>query len=579
LKGQNPYVLAREHADAASRYAAARHDITGELPALVLAEPPTKSAPAVAPVAAAAASVTSTGRLVRSSAGVGIGTALSRLTGLLRTVALTYALGATLVADSYNLANTTPNMVYDLLLGGILSATLVPVFVERFEHDDDDGVSAVISVAVAALVALTVVAVLAAPLIFRLYTWQADAAEAEQLTRNGVPLLRLFLPQVLFYGLTALATALLNARRRFAAPAFAPILNNVVVIAVLVWFAQVAGRNPTTDGLAASTLQLWLLGLGTTAGIVAMTVALWPAVRASGVRLRWRLRWRDPAVRTVASLSGWTLGYVVANQVALVVALALAARQEGGASAYTYAFVFFQLPFGLFAVSVMTTFTPDLSSAASAQDTGRFRERFALGTRLITLVVLPSSVGYVVLARPLVSVLLGHGSFGGTAPELTADVLACFAVGLIGFSLYLFALRGFYAMHDTRTPFFLNLFENALNIAVAFALVGRWGVQGVAFSYSVAYLLAGVVALAALGRRIGGLGGRDLASPAARIVVAAGVMGALVWATTRALGADAGGGAIVRIMVGVGVGAVVYAGAALLLGVDDVRTAVARLRR
>ncbi|MEO7557380.1 MAG: murein biosynthesis integral membrane protein MurJ [Acidimicrobiales bacterium] len=580
LKGQNPYVLAREHAEAASRYAGARHDITGELPAIVLAEPPPIERP-TPPAAedATAAAVTTTGRLVRSSAGVGIGTALSRVTGLLRTVALTYALGATLVADSYNLANTTPNMVYDLLLGGVLSATLVPVFVERFEHDDDDGVSAVISVAVAALVALTVVAVIAAPLIFRLYTWQADPAEAMQLTRTGVPLLRLFLPQVLFYGLTALATALLNARRRFAAPAFAPVLNNLVVIGVLVWFARVAGRNPTTDGLAASTLQLWLLGLGTTAGIVAMTVALWPAVRATGVRLRWRPRWRDPAVRTVASLSGWTLGYVVANQVALVVALALAARQEGGASAYTYAFVFFQLPFGLFAVSVMTTFTPDLSSAASARDAGRFRERFALGTRLITLVVLPSSIGYVVLARPLVSVLLSHGSFTGSAPQLTADVLVCFAVGLIGFSIYLFALRGFYAMHDTRTPFFLNVFENALNIAIAFALVGRWGVQGVAFSYSVAYLLAGVVALVALGRRIGGLGGRDLGLPVARIFAASAVMGAAVWASTRAIGAESGGGAIVRIVAAVVVGAVVYGAAALVLRVEDVRTAVARLRR
>jgi putative peptidoglycan lipid II flippase len=521
----------------------------------------------------------STGALVRSSAVVGLGTALSRITGLLRTVALTYALGATLVADGYNLANTTPNMVYDLLLGGILSATLVPVFVDRFANDDDDGISAVVSIAVAGLVALTVTAMLAAPWIFHLYTWQSSAEEADRLARVGVPLLRLFLPQILFYGLTALGTAVLNARRRFAAPAFAPVLNNLVVIGVLIWFAHIAGRNPTVDGVAGNSTQLWLLGAGTTAGIVAMTVVLWPAIRSAGIRLRWRPRWRDPAVRTVASLSGWTLGYVAVNQVALVIALALANREAGGPSAYTYAFVFFQLPYGLFAVSVMTTFSPDLADAASAGDQPRFREHFALGARLMTLVVLPASIGYMLLARPLVAALLGHGSFTGTAPQLTADVLACFSVGLVGFSLYLYALRGFYAMHDTRTPFFLNVVENGVNIVLAFALVGRWGVQGVALSYSIAYLVASVVALAVLRRRVGGLGGQALVSALVRMVGAAAVMAAAVWAVTRVVGDDTGSGAVLRVIAGVAIGALVYVAVALALGVRDVRAAVDRVLR
>jgi putative peptidoglycan lipid II flippase len=522
---------------------------------------------------------TTTGGLVRSSAVVGIGTGLSRVTGLFRTVALTYAIGTTLVAEGYNLANTTPNIVYDLLLGGVLSATLVPVFVDRFERDDEEGVSAIVTVTVAVLVAVTVVAVLAAPLIFKLYTWDKTPARAHELERVGVPLLRWFLPQILFYGLTALGTALLNARRRFAAPAFAPVLNNIVVIAALLWFAHKAGRNPQADTVIHDSTLMLLLGLGTTAGIVAMTVALWPSIRASGVRLRWRFRPRDPAVRRVASLSRWTLGYVVANQVALTITLALAARTPGGASVYTYAFVFFQLPYGLFAVSIMTTFTPDLASAANQDDLPRFRERFALGARLMTLVVLPASVGYLLLARPLVSALLAHGSFGGNSPVITADVLANFAVGLIGFSLYLYALRGFYAFHDTRTPFLLNLVENAINIVLAFALVGRYGVQGVAFSYSVAYLLAAVVALAVLRRRVGRLGGTELVSAFARIVAATAVMAGAVWLASRAVGSDHGTGAVTRVVVGVLVGTVVYAVSALALRVDDLRGLRDRLLR
>jgi putative peptidoglycan lipid II flippase len=522
---------------------------------------------------------TTTRGLVRSSAVVGIGTGLSRVTGLLRTLALTYAIGTTLVAEGYNLANTTPNIVYDLLLGGILSATLVPVFVDRFEHDDEDGVSAVVTITVAVLVAITVVAVLAAPLIFKLYTWDKDAVRAHDLERVGVPLLRWFLPQILFYGLTALGTALLNAKRRFAAPAFAPVLNNIVVIVALLWFAHRAGRNPQADTVVHDGGLMALLGFGTTLGIIAMTVVLWPSIRAAKLRLRWRFRPRDPAVRRVASLSRWTLGYVIANQVALTITLALAARTSGGASVYTYAFVFFQLPYGLFAVSIMTTFTPDLASAANQDDLPRFRDRFALGARLMTLVVLPASVGYVLLARPLVSALLAHGSFGGNSPVVTADVLADFAVGLIGFSLYLYALRGFYAFHDTRTPFLLNLVENAINVVLAFALVGRYGVQGVAFSYSVAYLLAAVLAMAVLRRRVGRLGGTQLAVAFARIVAATAVMGAAVWAVSRAVGADHGTGAVTRVAAGVLVGLAVYALAALALRVEDLRWLRERLLR
>ena len=519
------------------------------------------------------------GGLVRSSAVVGIGTGLSRITGLVRTVVLAYALGKLVLADAYNLANTTPNIVYDLILGGVLSATLVPVFVDRFEQDDDDGINAVVTVVASVLVGLTVAAIVAAPLIFHAYTWAADK-DAAALERAGVPLLRLFLPQVFFYGLTALGTAILNARRRFAAPAFVPVLNNVLVCVVLLWFAHDAGRAPSVDDVAGHSARLWLLGGGTTAGIALMTVALWPSLRRSGWRWRWRWRPRDPAVRKIVSLSGWTLGYVVANQVALAVVLALATGQgEGQASAYLYAFQFFQLPYGLFAVSLMTTVTPELASAVSGDDLARFREQLSYGIRLMTLVILPSSVGMIVVARPLIVGLFVHGSFGTNDALLTADVLANFAVGLLGFSLYLFVLRGFYALHDTRTPFLLNLFENGLNLVLAFAFVGRWGAQGLAFSYSAAYVLGALVAVAALRRRAGRLEGRRLATSTGRVLAATAVMGGVVWLVVHAVGEPTGPGAIARLAAGVVTGVVVFGASALALRVEEVDTLRRRLRR
>jgi putative peptidoglycan lipid II flippase len=518
--------------------------------------------------------------LLRSSVIVGVGTALSRITGLVRTVVLAYALGKLVLADSYNLANTTPNIVYDLILGGILSATLVPVFVDRFEHDDDDGINAVVTVVTSLLVALTVAAIIAAPLIFKAYTWAADK-DAAQLERAGVPLLRLFLPQIAFYGLTALATAILNARRRFAAPAFVPVLNNVLVCGVLLWFAHDAGSSRAfVDSVADHPSRLWLLGAGTTGGILLMTIALWPSLRSSGWRYRWRWRPRDPAVHKIASLSGWTLGYVLANQIALTIVLALAAGQgEGQATGYLYAFQFFQLPYGLFAVSLMTTITPELASAVSSNNMTGFRDQLSHGIRLMTLVILPSSIGMIVVARPLIVGLFVHGSFTTSDAFLTADVLANFALGLLGFSLYLFVLRGFYALQDTRTPFLLNLVENGINIVLAFALISGWGAQGLAFSYSIAYMVAAVIAFAALRRRVGPIGGRGIAASTGRVAVATAVMGAVAWLAVHAVGAPSGSGAIVRLLAGVVAGLVVFGAAVLLLRVDEVDAVRKRLRR
>jgi len=519
---------------------------------------------------------TGAGRLLRSSAIVGAGTALSRVTGLARVFAVTYALGTTALAEGYNLANNTPNIVYELLLGGVLSATLVPVFVDQVQRDDE-GTSAVITVAASALTAITVLAFLAAPLIFRIYTLRVSPERAHRLASVGVPLLRFFIPQILFYGMTALATALLNARRSFAAPAFAPVLNNIVVCSMLFALPRLAKKPLTLDLVRHDHILLLLLGLGTTAGIVAMTVVLWPALRRSGVALHWRFELRHPAVRKVGSLSGWTLGYVAANQVALFVVLSLAAR-VGGASAYFYAFVFFQLPHGLFAVSVMTTFGPDMASFASSNDRLAYRERFSLGVRLLALVALPSAVGLGLLAQPLIG-LLRHGAFSAESAALTSDILVAFAYGLVGFSLYLFALSGFYALKDTRTPFVLNILENGTNVVLGLAVIGHYGAKGLAASYSVAYSVAAVAALFALSRRVGGLDLRKSAPTLSRVPIATAAMGVAVYTVTHLVGGTTGSGAIIRLTAGTVTGLAVYSTAVVALRVSDVTELLSRVKR
>ncbi len=513
--------------------------------------------------------------LLRSSGVVAVGTLLSRATGFLRLAAFAYAIGFRSLGDTYQLANNTPNIVYELLLGGVLSATLVPIFVRHAEDDDDEGTSAVITVAMAALVAITVIGILAAPLLVRLYTVTASGAVAEQQREVATSLLRWFMPQMAFYGMTALATALLNARRRFAVPAYAPVLNNIVVTAVLLAVPHVAGHRPTLGDVAGDRGLILLLGIGTTAGIVAMTVALWPAVRATGFRLHPQLQVRHPAVREVGRMSGWTLGYVLNNQVALFVVLLLANRTVGGVATYTGSQIFFVLPHALIAVSVMTTFQPELASAALADNWDRFRARFTAGVRVMGLVIIPASIGYLVLAKPIVVATLRRGALTSGSADLTANNLALLAIGLFGYSLYLFTLRGFYSLRDTRTPFWLNFVENLLNIVLAFALEPLLGVPGLALAYAGAYTVAAALAVVALSRRVGGLDSYRTVQTLVRIAVASAVMGAAVFVAVRVIG----GGAIVETIFGTLVGVAAYLAAISVMRVKEVTQLRSILRR
>lgn len=517
---------------------------------------------------------TSGSRLVRSSATVAVGTALSRLSGLLRTVVIVYALGTTALAEAYNLANNTPNMLYDLVLGGILAATLVPVVVEHLDREDHEGIDALATVITVVLAVMTLAAMALAPLIIKAYGITADPAAADRQAAVAVPLLVMFLPQVFFYGMSSLGTALLNARRSFAVPAFAPVLNNIVVICLFLALPRIAGgSDPTFEQVRDDRGLMLLLGLGTTAGIVAMTLVLWPALRWAGVRLHWRFEPRNPAVRQVVRLSAWTLGYVIANQAAFFIVIVLA-NGVGGVTAYTTAYIFFQLPYGLWAVSVMTAFTPEMATAAVQNDLAALRARFTQGLRLMLVLVLPAGAGLVLLASPVVTVVLERGALDAASGETIAGTLAAFSAGLPFFAAYLFAMRGFYALRDTRTPFWINLGENALNIVVAIALVGPFGVQGLAASFSIAYAVASVVALVALQRRIGPWFDRDTLVGVGRLVVATAVMAAVVLGIVLVLGDG-----LAAAVTGTVVGFAVYVLVLLLLGADELKAVTRRLAR
>ena len=529
--------------------------------------------------------------LARSTALMATGTLLSRITGLLRVTVLvaTLGVGESRLADVYNVANTTPNIIYELVLGGILSSIFVPVFVEvrrtRGQRQAWHVARATMTIAIAGLGLLAAVTMVAAPWIIRLYIHSGSPEERAQAIALGGQLLAMFMPQIVFYGVGAVMTGLLNAHRRFGVPMFAPILNNLVVIAVGLTFHALVGQQVPQVGEITAGQKL-LLGLGTTAGVAAMTLVQWPFLRRIGFRFHFVWNWRDQAIRKMATLSAYTVGYVVTNQLGYLLVPVLAYGVQGGYTAYTTAFIFFQLPHGVFAVSVMTALLPPLSEQAVARDWDAFRATLARGIRLTAAVLLPAALGYLALAGPIVRLLLEHGVVTEASTSLLVPVLMVFVLGLVPFSTYQLVLRAFYALQDTRTTFRVNLVSVGVNVVVDLLLFNllplRWKIPGLALGHATSYTVGSALLLYLMSRRIGGLGGRRILAAVGRMLAAGLVMLVVTVLVAEAVGSLAGPGFgrdLVTVVAGVAAGAATYLAAARLLRVQEIGLLLEIVRR
>jgi putative peptidoglycan lipid II flippase len=519
---------------------------------------------------------------------VAAGTAVSRLTGLLRIVALAWALGQSHLADAFNLANTTPNMLYDIVLGGVLSATFIPVFIQqlttRTKEQAYASISAVLSVSIVVLLTTTVAALLLAPAFITGLT-ALDTSSHHQLVHtivaeraDATTLLRWFVIQIAAYGFFALATALLNTQRRFVAVAWAPIVNNVVCIAVLIWFGLLTSRGATLVSLQNHHSQIVLLGLGTSLGVVLQCLALVPSLRAAPLGLlRWHWNPHDAALRTVIRLSGWTFGFVLANQVAAFVVVLLAGTANGAdpVSSYTYAYAFLQMPYGIVAVTIMSVVAPDLAERWATGQRAAFLARLSGGLRAMLALIIPAALGTLLLAKPAVALLLGHGHSTPAETSATGSALAMFGLGLPGFCTYLYIVRVLQSMQRTKVAFYLYLIENGLNVVLAVVLVHPLGVRGLALSLSIAYTVGALIGLVLLRRWFGPLGTPETWDPLKRVAIASLAMGVVVLVVSNLSGSNQGLILFGRVVGSVVAGVAVYAGVAILLG----RRAEARARQ
>jgi putative peptidoglycan lipid II flippase len=366
-------------------------------------------------------------------------------------------------------------------------------------------------------------------------------------------LLRCFVPQVLCYGLIALMTSLLNAQRVFAPPAWVPIANNLVCISVLVWFRSVL-PEPTLGAATSHPGDLLLLGLGTTAGVLVQAALLVPFVLRLRLRHLWfRLDLKDAALRQVVRLGSWTFGLVVANQVALFVMLALAfgLGGTGQVSAYTYAWIFFQTPYAIVAISVMSAVTPELASRFSRGDWDGYRARFASGLRAALAIMIPTAVGMFVLARPAMELLLGRGAASTSMTNDAGAALAAFAIGLPGFTLFQFVVRSLQTMLRMRVAFVLYVIENAINVAIALACYQTLGVAGLALSVSAAYTVTGVGGVLVLRHWIGPFATASTWYPLVRVALASIVMGLFALVAVNLSASVTPAGLVLRLVVAV----------------------------
>jgi putative peptidoglycan lipid II flippase len=468
-----------------------------------------------------------------------LGTLLSRISGLARNVVLAQ-LGLSALTDAYTLANTSPNLFYELVVGGVLSATLVPLFVGLVTHSDsphetrrnETALSAIITLASIVVLAMSVALWFFAPWMLRALPAPESGWEPGQFD-FAVMLLRMFAPQVACYGGVTLTTALLHSQRKFTWPAIAPVLNNVFVTAIFWWVKERLEQHRVDDridfvSVNADTSVMRALGWGTTVGVLVMFAAAVPAVMSQGIRLRPVWRPRHPVIRELIRVSGWTMGYVAANQVAVFFVLGAAKRgEQGDVTAYVLAnSVFFQLPHGIIAVSLISALQPTLSRAFLDRKRGAFRMSLAAAMRSLVVLLVPAAIGYILLAPSIAEIVLAHGNTTVRDAERVADVLRGLAIGLPSFSIYLLLMSAFKAMRDMRATFEINVIENALNIVFGAVLYTQLGVAGLGMAYAAAYIVSAVIAAVLMTQRTAGLQARAFFQTINRVIAAAAFMSA-----------------------------------------------------
>ena len=531
--------------------------------------------------------------ILASTAVMASGTVVSRMSGYVRNLLLAAAIGNELHADLFNIGNTIPNMLYILLAGGVVNAVLVPQLVRAQKGDADGGeayTNRVITLALLFLGVVTVLLVVAAPLVMKVYLNSSyDCSDMAAQRDSAIAFARYCLPQVFFYGMFVLLGQVLNARGRFGPMMWAPIANNVIAILVLVLYLVWFGPLAPADGRTAYTsTQELVLGLGSTLGIVVQMLVLLPYLKAAGVTFRPRYDFRHSGLGHTLRLGVWTVLFVVVNQVAYTVVVRLASggtadvgcghhhpapQDATGYTVYAAAFLFVMVPHAIITVSLATAILPRLSAKAADGDLTGMAGTLAGTLRTALAVVVPFAFVLPLVAYDAAKVLFGYGATATTFDHYVTSMIL-FGPGVVFFTVHYLMLRGFYALELNRTVFYIQCAIAATNVVVALLLVSRATPAetspALVLAYLASYLLGSSLSYLLLRSRLGGLETAELVRFLVRLVIAAAISTAVAWGLSLVL--PGAGHDVSHVMAGVRL---------VLLGAVDVAVFVllARLMR
>jgi len=457
-----------------------------------------------------------------------LGTILSRITGFIRGILIVAVLGTALLADTYNVANTMPNILYNLLVGGALTAIFIPQLVRSFDHEDggDGFASRLITTISLILMVLVVVGVYFAPALVRLYAPEFFTPGFESEKEIAIAFTRYCLPQIFFLGLFTMLGQVANARGSFGPLMWAPIANNLVGIILFGGFLLIS--TDITVATITST-QILILGWGTTISVVVQALVLFPVIKRLGIKLR--PQWGLAGLGKSFGLAGWTLLYVLISQLGYLVTVnvatsaAVRSAQEGvargvGYTPYTYAYFVMLLPYSIVTISIITAILPHLSRLAVAKDREEVRVQLIRAIKLVGVITIPSAVAFLFFG-PLITQVI----FIGVPIEdsrYIGYVLSALSFGLVAFSINLILIRGFNAFEDTRTQVISILIINVISVALSYLFLNilktQWVTIGLGVAFSISYILGLLITLSLLKKHTGAIKVRDFLGQHLRLI-------------------------------------------------------------
>lgn len=533
---------------------------------------------------------------IGQTSGMAAGTLASRITGVFRDIALVAAIGTGVFSDTYSIANSIPNIIYILIAGGAINAVFIPALVRHMEDDEDKGkqfTDQLLTLVGLVLIAIVILTVLVAGLIVHLYATRLwTPAEFDVATMFA----RWCLPQIFFYGLYTLASQILNSRNSFSLPMYAPIVNNLIVIATAGIFISVMSQVPTA--ITVTSAEVNLLGFGTTLGVMAQALILVPALRKAGYSFRPNFKFRNVGNGKVGNLAMWTIGFVLVNQITFLMVSNLTTLANVlvstdpntvavGFTSYQKGQLMMMLPHSIITVSVITALLPRLSRQAHDKDLSAFGRELSDSLRLVAALIIPSAI-FLLAAGPWIGALLyGYGASTAAQGAALGAVASMFALGLPAFSLFYVLLRSYYAQENTKTPFMINLGFNFLHIVIGFALFSLLpdGLQvaGLALGYSISYVITCAITWNRVGKRVPEISNNGHLRLLVRVVTAGAVAGGASFALVRLLITNQADLSALRlglaICVYAGSFAVLYLGIAKVLRISEVSAVLALVRR